>query len=169
MFWKKAPTPSEKEPPPVSAAPTASDDAALDTVASLLKAFGEHAFDTDNVTALETRAECDGWAKRITVGEGKTGEDGERKAFRRDYAGVRRFFTAQRTHERWSMDFVHDQLFEGRAFRVLTVVDQFSRQTPLLEPRFSFSGRDVVAALDRAIERAGTPISIFIASTTPSR
>jgi len=100
MFWKKAPTPSEKEPPPVSAAPTASDDAALDTVASLLKAFGEHAFDTDNVTALETRAECDGWAKRITVGEGKTGEDGERKAFRRDYAGVRRFFTAQRTHER---------------------------------------------------------------------
>jgi len=54
---------------------------------------------------------------------------------------------AQRTHERWSMDFVHDQLFDGRTFRVLTVVDQFSRQTPLLEPRFSFSGRDVVAAL----------------------
>ena len=31
---------------------------------------------------------------------------------------------AQRTHERWSMDFVHDQLFEGRPFRVLTVIDQ---------------------------------------------
>jgi putative transposase len=69
---------------------------------------------------------------------------------------------AQRTHERWSMDFVHDQLFGGRAFRVLTLVDQFSRQTPLLEPRFSFCGRDVVAALDRAIERAGTPISITV-------
>src|SRR5262249_44825922 len=49
-----------------------------------------------------------------------------------------------------------------RPFRVLTVVDQFSRQTPLLEPRFSFYGRDVVAALDRAIERAGTPISITV-------
>jgi putative transposase len=32
---------------------------------------------------------------------------------------------ATRTHERWSMDFVHDTLFDGRAFRMLTVVDQF--------------------------------------------
>jgi putative transposase len=69
---------------------------------------------------------------------------------------------AQRTRERWSMDFVHDQLFDGRPFRVLTVVDQFSRQTPLLEPRGSFCGRDVVAALDRAIERSGTPLSITV-------
>jgi putative transposase len=69
---------------------------------------------------------------------------------------------AQRTHERWSMDFVHDQLFDGKAFRVLTVVDQFSRQTPLLEPRFSFSGRDVIAALDRAVKRSGTPMSITV-------
>jgi putative transposase len=67
---------------------------------------------------------------------------------------------AHRSHERWSADFVHDQLFEGRPFRVLTVVDQFSRQTPLLG--FSFCGRDVVAALDRAIERAGTPVSITV-------
>jgi putative transposase len=67
---------------------------------------------------------------------------------------------ARRRHERLSMDFVHDQLVTGRAFRVLTIVDQFSRQTPLLEPRFSFGGRDVAAALDRAIERAGTSVSI---------
>jgi hypothetical protein len=32
----------------------------------------------------------------------------------------------------------------------------------LLESRFSFGGRDVVAALDRAIERTGTPVSITI-------
>jgi putative transposase len=69
---------------------------------------------------------------------------------------------AKRTHERWSMDFVHDQLFDGRTFRVLTIVDQFSRQTPLLEARFWFGGHDVVAALDRAIEQAGTPSSITI-------
>ena len=68
----------------------------------------------------------------------------------------------RRTHERWSMDFVHDPLFGGGAFRVLTIVDQFSRQTPLLESRFSFGGHDVVAALDRAIERAATPVSITI-------
>jgi putative transposase len=47
-------------------------------------------------------------------------------------------------------------------FRVLTVIDQFSRQSPLLEPRFSFGGQDVAEALDRAIERAGTPISITV-------
>jgi hypothetical protein len=33
------------------------------------------------------------------------------------------------------MDFVHDTLADGRAFRVLTVVDQWSRQSPLLEVR----------------------------------
>jgi len=67
---------------------------------------------------------------------------------------------AQRTHERWSMDFVHDQLFDGRPFRMLTVVDQFSRQSVLIKPRFGFSGRDVVAALDLVLEHTGTPLSI---------
>ena len=31
------------------------------------------------------------------------------------------------------MDFVHDALADGRPFRILTVVDQWSRQSPLLE------------------------------------
>jgi putative transposase len=68
----------------------------------------------------------------------------------------------QRTHERWSMDFVHDQLFDGRPFRILTVVDQFSRQSPLIEPRISFGGQDVAAALDRTIAHAGIPTSITV-------
>jgi hypothetical protein len=33
----------------------------------------------------------------------------------------------QRTHERWSMDFVHDQLFDGRPFRVLTPWSRLNR------------------------------------------
>lgn len=69
---------------------------------------------------------------------------------------------AQGTHERWSMDFVHDQLFDGRPFRMLTVIDQFSRQSPLVESRFSFSGRDVVAALDQLIQHTGVPVSITV-------
>lgn len=52
--------------------------------------------------------------------------------------------------------------FDGRPFRVLTLVDQFSRQSPLLERRFSFCGRDVVAALERVIQRARTPASITV-------
>jgi putative transposase len=33
--------------------------------------------------------------------------------------------------ERWSMDFVHDALADGRPFRILTVVDQWSRSSPV--------------------------------------
>ena len=43
--------------------------------------------------------------------------------------------------ERWSMDFVHDALTDGRPFRVLTVVDQWSRQSPILEVASSLSAR----------------------------
>ena len=60
------------------------------------------------------------------------------------------------------MDFVHDQLFDGRPFRMLTVIDQFSRQSPLIEPRFCLSGADVAEALDRVIVCAGTPVSITV-------
>jgi hypothetical protein len=42
--------------------------------------------------------------------------------------------------ERWSMDFVHDALADGQPFRVLTVVNQWSRQSPILETASSMSG-----------------------------
>ena len=42
------------------------------------------------------------------------------------------------------MDLVHDQLFDGRPFRALTVVDQRSRESPMLETGCSLSGRDAV-------------------------
>jgi diguanylate cyclase len=110
MFWKKASDSAEKEaPPPAPSKDDAGGDAALDAVANLLKAFGENAFDTDNVSALETRAECDGWAQKITVGTGRSDASpaGEVKPFKRDFAGVRRYFSAQRSHER---EFVHRSL-----------------------------------------------------------
>jgi putative transposase len=64
--------------------------------------------------------------------------------------------------ERWSMDFVHDQLANGRPFRVLTVVDQWSRQSPILEPALAISGRDVGLILDRAIGQGPAPRSITV-------
>ncbi|WNM64175.1 IS3 family transposase [Candidatus Nitrospira neomarina] len=42
--------------------------------------------------------------------------------------------------ERWSMDFVHDTLADGRPFRILTVVDNGSRQSPVLEAGVRMSG-----------------------------
>ena len=60
------------------------------------------------------------------------------------------------------MDFVHDALADGRPFRVLTVVDQWSRQSPLLEVASSMSGRTVAEALDRAIGPGRIPASLTV-------
>jgi diguanylate cyclase (GGDEF)-like protein len=104
MFWKK-------DAPPAPAAPHASSsqsesgrpaetkdlDAAIDTVVAMLRAFGEHAFDTDNVQAEDTRAEADGWARKIALGERLGVEGGPLK---RDFGGARRYFAAHRAHER---------------------------------------------------------------------
>ncbi len=46
------------------------------------------------------------------------------------------------------MDFVHDTLADGRPFRVLTVVDHWSRQSPVLKAGFRMSGETVGQALD---------------------
>src|SRR5947208_5514215 len=60
------------------------------------------------------------------------------------------------------MDFVHDQLATGRKLRVLTVVDTFSRFSPVLEPRFTFRGADVVEVLERVCRQVGFPATIRV-------
>ena len=65
--------------------------------------------------------------------------------------------TAANTNDVWAMDFVHDQLATGRKLRILTVVDTFSRFSPVVDPRFSYRGEDVVATLDRACKAVGYP------------
>lgn len=62
----------------------------------------------------------------------------------------------------WAMDFVHDQLATGRKLRVLTVIDTWSRYVPVLDPRFSYRGVDVVATLERACRRIGYPKTIRV-------
>jgi len=62
---------------------------------------------------------------------------------------------ASARNEYWSMDFVHDELASGRKFRVLTVIDKWSRESVLLETGFSLTGQSVVDALQRlALSRA---------------
>jgi putative transposase len=60
------------------------------------------------------------------------------------------------------MDFVHDALANGRTFRVLTVVDQWSRQSPILEVASSLSGATVGVALDRVLAAGAPPRSITV-------
>jgi len=69
---------------------------------------------------------------------------------------------AQGPLERLSMDFVHDQLFDGRRFRILTVVDQWSREAMLVEPGYGYSGQGVADTLERWLAERGAPASITV-------
>jgi putative transposase len=60
------------------------------------------------------------------------------------------------------MDFVHDQLATGRKIRVLAVVDTFSRYVPVIDPRFSYRGEDVVQTLDQVCKVSGYPKTIRV-------
>jgi putative transposase len=64
--------------------------------------------------------------------------------------------------ERWGMDFVHDQLANGQAFRVLTVVDNWTRQCVLLEVGFRLTGESVARALSEVAARQALPSSITV-------
>ena len=58
---------------------------------------------------------------------------------------------------RWSLDFVSDTLVSGRRFRILTVVDDFTRECLALVADTSLTGIRVVRELDRIIEMRGRP------------
>lgn len=69
---------------------------------------------------------------------------------------------AVRPNEVWAMDFVHDQLATGKKLRVLTVVDTFSRFSPVIDPKFSYRAEDVVATLERVCAKTGYPKTIRV-------
>jgi putative transposase len=51
-------------------------------------------------------------------------------------------------NECWAMDFVQDQLFDGKKFRAITIVDIFSRFCLAIEVKRSFKGIDVVEVME---------------------
>ena len=73
---------------------------------------------------------------------------------------------ATRPNEKWSMDFVAARLIDGRWFRVLTVVDQFTRECVLLLADSSLTGHKVALALSQAIAVRGAPVSITVDNGT---
>jgi putative transposase len=60
------------------------------------------------------------------------------------------------------MDFVHDQLAMGKKIRVLTIVDIFSKFSPVVDPRFSYCAEDVVRNLERVCGHIGYPKTIRV-------
>ncbi len=63
-------------------------------------------------------------------------------------------------NERWSMDFLSDQLADGRRIRVFGVIDEYSRESLALEAATSFPGSAVVHVLERVAQERGYPKSI---------
>ena len=60
-------------------------------------------------------------------------------------------------NQRWSLDFVHDQLASGRRFRVLNIVDDVTRECLRAVPDTSISGRRLVRELVDLIAERGKP------------
>ena len=63
-------------------------------------------------------------------------------------------------NQRWSLDFVSDALTDGRRFRILAVVDDFSRENLVLVADTSLSGQRVARELDKVIAERGMPKTI---------
>ena len=57
----------------------------------------------------------------------------------------------------WSWDFVFDRTDDGRALKILNIVDEYSRFSVCMEIGRAFTGKDVVAALGRAMLAYGIP------------
>ena len=62
----------------------------------------------------------------------------------------------------WSMDFMVDRLADGRQFRLLNVLDDFSREGLGIEVDFSLPAERVVRSLNQIIEWRGKPLAIRV-------
>ena len=63
-------------------------------------------------------------------------------------------------NDTWSMDFMHDQLADGRTFRLFNVLDDFNREGLAMEIDLSLPAERVVRALDDLIAWRGAPTRI---------
>ena len=62
----------------------------------------------------------------------------------------------------WSMDFMSDQLADGRSFRTLNVLDDYNREGLAIEVDISIPALRVIRTLERIIEWRGKPINIRV-------
>lgn len=55
---------------------------------------------------------------------------------------------AERINHVWSYDFINDQTDDGRKLKILTVLDEFTRESPAIEVGRSIKAKDVIAVLE---------------------
>lgn len=87
-----------------------------------------------------------------------------RRRPRRNVAGAHREERPQCStiNECWSMDFVADELFNGRRIRALTIVDNYSRESPAITVDYRLRAEDVVATMEHAVALRGLPQRIQV-------
>jgi putative transposase len=70
--------------------------------------------------------------------------------------------SAQMPDERWSMDFIHDMLDNGRRFRILTVIDQYTRECPMIHADVCLTSDKVIKSLEYLKYIRGLPKAITV-------
>lgn len=65
-------------------------------------------------------------------------------------------------NQRWSMDFIYDSIFSGRRFKCLTIVDDFSKESPRIEVALSLGGHHLVRILEEMRQATSLPKEIRV-------
>lgn len=65
-----------------------------------------------------------------------------------------------RPNQRWSLDYVFDQLSDGRKIKLMTLIDEFTRECLAVRVERSIKGADVIKILNEVIDERGKPEQI---------
>lgn len=114
------------------------------------------------ITALLRRAGTRVNAKRVQRIRRQQGLQVHKRQQRTRRTGLS---TAQRqraggVNQVWSWDFVEDQTENGTRFRILTLIDEHTRECLALHAAWSIRAVDVIEVVRQAMERYGTPASL---------
>ena len=80
---------------------------------------------------------------------------GQRKRLQRHQPDA--LVVPEQINQYWSMDFMHDQLSDGRSYQLLNVIDDFNREGLAIEVDVSLPAARVVRTLNQIIEWRGKP------------
>ncbi len=72
---------------------------------------------------------------------------------------TRALTASEEINQVWSMDFMRDQLSDGRTFRVLNVIDDYNREVLGIDIDFSLASERVVRALKQIIKWCGRDLT----------
>jgi len=67
---------------------------------------------------------------------------------------------AERMDQVWSFDFCHDRTADGKALKIFSVIDEFTRRCLAIEVARGITGGDVVSVLERLMKLHGAPAHV---------